>query len=339
MKPPSSIPVFLLLGPEEGEKDRFISSQIDSLRSRLGEDPEIYRFYPFESNLLDIFALLRNGSLFAKHKVVILSNVEEISKSGDLSLLTEYARNPSPEGTLFLRSTEINSVSQRIQKAVPPSNKKIFWEMFENRKSDWVTAYFRNRDIRVDREAVGYLLEMVENNTRELDHECERLAQYLGTGAVITPDTIEKYCYHSKEENVFSLFERVASRDFTASHEVLTAILLSKESEASSVLAGILWQVRKLLRIKHLVRDNYPLEEILIILKLRSKKSQRIYLNANKNYSLEEVENLIRLAAEFDSRIRRASSELSGLLIHLFLYYAVIRGGRYPRLKDLFGLD
>ena len=334
MKPASSTQVFLLLGPEEGDKDRFISDQIEKIRSKFSEDPEIYRFYPFESNLLDIFALLRNGSLFTKHKVVILNNVEEISRSGDLSLLTEYMKNPSPEGTLFLRSAEIGRISQRIQKAVPPSNKKIFWEMFENRKADWITAFFRNREIQIDREAVDCLLEMVENNTREMDHECERLAQYLGAGAVIAPETIEKYCYHSREESVFSLFERVASRDFAASQQVLTAILLSKESNASSLLAGILWQVRKLLRIKHLAQDNYPMEEIFRLQKLRSKKIQRIYLNAHKSYSLEEAENLISLTAEYDRRIRRVSSELSGLLLHLFLYYVVVRGGRYPRLRN-----
>ena len=325
--------VYLLLGPEEGEKDSFIDGYISRLKKEIGEPPEIYRFYPFESNLIDVLSLLRNGSLFAKHKIVILNQTEEIKKKEDLTLLIQYLDNPVSDGTLFLLSTEVRAVKPRIQRAVPPGNRKIFWEMFENKKTDWVKAYFRKNEIRIDHEGTLYLLEMIENNTKDLRQECERLSQFLGKGTHINIKTIEKYCYHSREETVFTLFERIASRDFVTSHEVLYTIMCTKESEPTTLLSGILWQLRRLSNMKQLVHDNYSLDEVFTKLRISNKKGKKIYNTAHQNYSMEEVQKLIQLVAEFELRLRSVPSEVQITILQLFLYYAIVRGGNYPRFS------
>jgi DNA polymerase-3 subunit delta len=326
--------VFLLLGPEEGEKALFIKSTLAKIAKALGESPELYRYYTFEATVADVLAILRNGSLFSRHRAVILNNVEDIKRRDDVSLLEEYLVNPAENATLFLVSSAVKGVDRKIEQAVSPQNRKIFWEMFENKKLDWITRFFRERGMGIDQEAAAFLLEMIQNNTRDLREECNKLAQFFGDGSELRVEMIEKYIYHSKEENVFTLFERIASKDLAASQGVLGKILLSRESDPASLLSGLLWQIRKLQRMKALLENSYPLDEVFGKLRLRNRKAQRIYLNAHRNYTREEVQSLIVLINEFSIRIRSVTGELSTLLLQLFVYYAIVRGGAVPQIEE-----
>jgi DNA polymerase-3 subunit delta len=324
--------VYLLLGPEQGEKIQYIEKIIRDITSKEKEEPEKHKFYAFEYNLVEIISLLRNGSLFSRHKVVTIANLELIKKKEDVSLLLEYLLTPSPDATLLLLSDTIKrDISKRIVGAVPEQNQKIFWEMYENKKPGWVKSYFNKANISIDQESTDFLLEMIENNTRDLKQECERLVQFFGPNTELKIESIARYIYHSKEENVFTLFDHVARRDLSASQEVLNKILLSKESDPAALMGGFLWQIRKLLDMKRLLEENYSLEETFAKLQIKSKKSQKTYINAHKSYTLKEVQSLITLIADFDIRLRTFKADLHTLLLQLFLYYAIKRGGKIPQ--------
>jgi DNA polymerase-3 subunit delta len=282
---------------------------------------------------VDIISLLRNGSLFARHKVVCLFDADQIKRKEDVSLLEEYIHHPSPDSTLLLVSdtSNLGSVSKKITNALPKQARQIFWEMFQNRKVGWVKKTFERKDIHIDTEAATFLLEMIENNTRDLEQECERLALFFGPGTVLHTETIAQYIYHSKEENVFTLFEKLAERDLAASEEVLCKILLSKESDPSALMGGLLWQIRKLIDLKRLLEENYSEEEAFSRIAIKGKKRRGVYIAAHKAYSLAEAQTLISLVAEFDVRLRSYKAEVHAVLLQLFLYYAIVRGGRMPR--------
>ncbi len=325
-----NVSVFLLQGPEEGEKAIYIDKIVSGIKARTQTEPEVHRYYSFEANLVDIFALLGNGSLFGAHTVVILNNAENIKKSDDISLIVEYIQNPSPDATLVLTSQEVKQVSKKITDKIPEKNSIIFWEMFENQRKGWLSNFFRNHEIRIDQNAIDYFLEMVQNNSRDMKQECNKLTLLFGSGSAITIEDLEKYLYHSKEENVFTLFEQVAARDFTASLEILQKLLQSGEADGVAILNGLLFQAKKLLQIKLLTAKNFRIEELYMKLGIISKKNQRMYLDAHKNYSLDEVKSMIVLFSEFDVRLRTHKSDLHVILLQLFLYYIIIKGGYLP---------
>jgi DNA polymerase-3 subunit delta len=327
---------YLLLGPEEGEKAQFIENTLSGIAKRQGEKPELHRYYAFESTMTDVIANLRNGSLFSRHKAIIFDNIEQIKAKADLALLADYLNNPSDNSTLFLVSSVVKGISRTIEKALSPRDKKIFWEMYEDKKIDWIRGFFRQRKIAIDQEAASYLLEMIENNTRDLRDQCAKLAQFFGENSQLHLETIEKYIYHSREENVFTLFDRIATRDLAASQEILSKILLSRESDPSALLSGLLWQIRKLQKLKMLIAKNYPLDEIFAKLNIRNRKGQKIYLTAHKSFTKTDVRSLITLINDFTVRVRSASQELGAVLLQLFVYYAVVRGGRIPSIEGAF---
>jgi DNA polymerase-3 subunit delta len=324
--------IYLLLGPEEGEKHKFINTYIEKIKKQIGENPEVEKVYPFDTSMLDIVSGLQNVSLFSKYRIVILNNAEEVKQGNGLNVLLDYCKDPSPNTTLFLLSESINNISKKLDKTVPKKQKVIFWELFENKKADWIRNYFREKDIRIDTEAVYLIIEMVNGNTMDLKNECSRLSLFFGKNADLKIEDVEKYIFHSKEENVFTLFNSIAVRDLSSSLEILNKILLSKESEPVGILAGILWQVRKLHDFKRLMEKNYSQEEAFGKINIRNKRSRKIYAEATKNYSLIEIRYLIILIEEFDERIRSVKADLHNILLQLFIFNIVVRGGKMVRI-------
>jgi len=342
----------LLLGPEEGEKEAFVERLLERLSRETGGSPEVHRFYAFENVLPEVLSVLRTGTLFSSHRVVLLRGVEEIRRKADIDMLAAYCDRPAPDSTLILVSQEVGRIDDRLKKVVPKEGQQIFWELFENQKMGWIVSFFRQRGLEIDPEAAGFLLEMVENNTRELRDTCDKLALYLGAaagkdalpgaagaaaaaerGAVprrgrrIELADVEGLLYHSKEENVFTLFERMSLRDFAASLEVLDKILLSRETDAVQLLGGLLSQYRKLLSLKLLTGQGYSAAEACGRLGIRGKRIQKLYGEALRHHRVEELEGIIRLVAVFDRRARELKSGLHACLLGLFVYHAVLNGG------------
>jgi DNA polymerase III subunit delta len=319
--------LYLLLGPEEGEKDAFVERLIQRISKAIGQAPEIHRFYSFDSEIPEVLAVLRNGSLFSSYRVVLLRNAELLTKKRDLDQLSAYAANPADQSSLVMFTEEIGRIGKSLEKLVPRENKVIFWELFENQKMGWIGSFFKKREIRIDPRAVTLLLEMVENNTKELKDTCEKLSIFFGKGSEIGYADVEKILYHSKDENVFTLFDRIASRDLDSSLEVLAKLLLSREADAVSLLAGLLFQVRRLKDLKLLMEKRYSYEEAFARSRITSKRMQKTYSAALQRYTLGELQAIIRLIARFDYRVRSLGAVLHPNLLQLFLYYLVVKGG------------
>lgn len=251
--------VFLLQGPEEGEKKQYIKNYVKKMTVPGEELPEVFRYYAFEVDIFEMIDLLYSGSLFSKYKIVILNNCDEIKKANEIEALCSYCEKPVHSTTLFLLSSTVNQVSKKISDRIPAKNKITFWELFENQKKGWIINYFKECNLRIEQAALDVLLEMVESNTHDLRQECQRLSLFYKAGSTITQEDIEKYLYHSKEENIYTLFERIAFRDFAGAIEVIQKIISTDETDPIPVMQGLFWQVKKLHVMKELIEANYPI--------------------------------------------------------------------------------
>ena len=317
---------YLLLGPELGEKKEFIKNLKGQLEKKYSAPPEEYSFYPYDTETADIISVLQNISLFSPVKLVIINNFTEIRKK-DFDLIYSYLKNPAPDSFLVLADDGIKA-DAKIDKLIPPSNKKIFWEMFENKKKSWIINFFRREKIEIDSSAVDFLSDMLESSTDVLADECSKLIRFFAPGDIITEDNIESFFYDRKEENMFSLFDRLAGCELQKSIETAKNIFLSGESSPVQILSGLLWQLRNLYELKILTEERKPFQEACLSLKIRSKKMQKTFQTALKNYSLQEIEELISMIAEFDVFFRNVRQDIQLIMFPLFIYYFTEKKGK-----------
>lgn len=323
--------VWLLLGPEHGQKQDFLGEIKQKLTKQFKEAPDTHKFYAFETPFPEILSLLQNGDLFCAHKLVIVSNADEYKKA-DTDLIKEYCKKPSEESTLVLLSDETKMDS--LSKVIPKEQNKVFWEMFESQKKGWVIHHFKEIGLTLAPDAAEFFLEMVDNSTDQIRLEAQKLLAFFEKGAAISLEDLENYLVHTKEENVFSLFERISEGEFAKALEVLKKILGSKESEGIGLLSGLVWQFKNLLQFQTKLMERNPPEEAFIALNIRSKKAQANYLQGARRYSLADLQRILVLTAEYDQRLRLFRSDQHGLLLDLYLYYVMVKKGQLPETAE-----
>ncbi|MDT4761864.1 DNA polymerase III subunit delta [Sphaerochaeta sp. PS] len=328
---------YLLLGPETGEKELMLKEIRNSLKKETGDELEMHRFYPFETENGEILVALNNNSLFSDHRLVILSQAENLSASMTASL-ADYLAHPCDTATLVIISAE-NSLSAKLMKAVPKDNTKIFYELFENQKFDWVRNFFQKYGLVITSEAIDSLLSLVENNTQELRTIASQLTLFWQTGdknRPITEEDIQTYIHHSRQEDAFTLFPFIAKRDLKQSIASLHAILGSGDSSAGILLvSGLLWQFRRLLSIKTLMQDGLSEYDAFnganVLGKgspIRNPRDKGVYHQAVINYSLDECRAIITVCADADLESKEAGSEMLPLMLERMLYRIISAKGR-----------
>ncbi|MCF7928633.1 MAG: DNA polymerase III subunit delta [Spirochaetales bacterium] len=318
------LPAYLLLGPETGKKEAFVS---DLLSSFSGE-PEISRYYAFETPPEEVVSQLQNGSLFASERLVRYRAVDTLS--GSQEVLKNYLTSPA-EGAVLIMESDQTSVKSSISSLIPKAGTKIFWELFDNQKSDVVIGFFRRHDYRIDSEAVRFLLEMVPGDTNALEEACARLTDLFPPDKPIEREDLEPYLYHNREENPFTLTNRVLEKDLGRSLEVMHVVLERGDQNPIALLGILSRQLRRHLQYLRLRKEEHlSAEEAAGRLKLRGKLARKQFEATTRRWSVVELEQALVLASEFDARMKESGSGLQPLLAELYLYYLIERGGRLP---------
>lgn len=326
--PADSPPVNLLCGPDTGEKRRFVERLRAALKPSGGEAVAIERCYPFDTAIVDVVASLRTPSLFAPRRLVVLGQAEAL-RAAEVAVLADYCREPAAGTTLVIETEEFR-VAKRLQDAVPASCRRIFWERFPDQRRRTISAFFRERGIRIDDDAVETLSEIVGPSSAALEGECAALAalqRTLPDGATLGAEDIDRWVHHSRPESVFTLFDHVGSRDLAMSMRTLQAIMLARQTTASQLLGGLASQFRKAADLQALTL-RMDRRQAWQALKVTGKRAQASIARAAERYRAAELEAILRLLAEFDVRIRTAAQQMQLSLLGLMLYYVVARGGR-----------
>lgn len=316
------LPTYLFMGPEIGLKQETIQSILATIKKQQGQEPEFFRYYAQDTEINDILSHLRNGSLFSPHKVVLLNNAESISKKNEIKALIDYVKKPSSEATLILVSDEIK-VSKPLQSAFPKEAQKIFWELFDNQKTQWVRQFFQSRQHPVTQDAVDLILDLVENNTEQLRTDCGNLLHFLEKGAPVTEELVETYIFHSREENVFTLFEAFSCKDKEGALEILRKLLLSSGQDPVGIMAGFTWQLRRLHQGKILQKRGMNMSSIASQLFIRGKKNQKNMERGLRNYTLPHLEKVLAGCAAFDAHLRSGSKKVQEMILQIFLFKAL----------------
>jgi len=191
-----------------------------------------------------------------------------------------------------------------------------------------VLNHFRTLGLSLGDEAAEFFLEMVDNSTDQIRLEAQKLLAFFEKGATISLEDLEHYLVHTKEENVFTLFERLTSADFPKALEVLKKILSSKETEGIGLLGGLTWQFKNLLAFQGKLLERFSAEDAFATLKVYSKKAQANFQIGARHYSLADLQAILILTADFDQRLRQYRTEHHSLLLELYLYYVIVKKGR-----------
>jgi len=321
----------VFLGPEIGKKREAIDEIRKKLAAASGAPPEEFSFYAGETPALKIAEAVQNHSLFSQSRLFVVKSAEQIKKKDEIALIAACMGELEDGSALVLVSDEFK-LAAGIDNSCPSANRKVFYEMFESQKPDWVRSFFRQQGRGITAAGIDAILEMVENNTEALRRECSRLLLFLPKGRDVEAEDVEKWLSHSREESAFTLFSRIAAGDAPKAIESLHSLLAAKESP-QGILAGLAWCFRKLRGYIALLREgkadsSFELKKI----GLSSPKAKSDHAAAASRYSAAAVDACLALTAEFDALTRASGAALEPVLMDAYVLKVLgrasnLRGG------------
>jgi len=309
---------YIFLGPELGKKQ----DEVDSIKQKLPE-AETTVFYAGETPVSTIADTIQNESLFFDKRLIIIKNAEALKKKDEIELLVSCMENIDHNTAIILLSDELK-LAAALDDAVPKNNRKIFYELFEREKNEWLKQFFKREGFNIDKECIAVILEMVENNTEALKRECSRLIHFLPRDkeqreSQIKAEDVEKWLFHNREESAWTLFSRIAAGDLPKALESLSVMLAAKES-AQSILAGLASCFRKLGDYLSLLEtgdanNSFELKKIGI----SAPKTKDDYAAAARRYNVESAEACLALTAEYDNLLRSPVGVMEKILMDRYI--------------------
>ena len=313
-------PIFLYTGPEFGKRSEAVEAVKAAHKKQFGVIDE-HSFYLLETPFSQVMTILQSGTLFSDGVCVVCKNAELIKKKEDIQMISDWLENPDPSAVLILIS-DLNSVDAKVEKLIPKSNRKQFWEMFENEKLPWVMNYFSKNGYRIQQTAAKLILELVENNTQAMSNECSRFFVLFPKEHEITEDDVDSVLTHNREEDAYSLFRGIASSAdtpqirFEKGISILQKIRLSKENSSVKIISGLSSCFRTLILW-------YTEGEGAIKFSSMQKQCRA----AAKVWSKKQSAAILAILASTDMEIRSGGSQMEDLLLQKMLYEIVIKNG------------
>ena len=293
-----------------------------------GAPPEFSRFYAGEIQPEQLVGLLQNGSLFASRRIIEYRNAEAITGKSALSVLESYIKNPADDAILLLE-TETYSLPKSLETVVGTTHKKMFWELRDSEKPAWIRERLARERLTAEDGAIDAILELVENETSALDSACCMLAACFPEGTRLSADDAEAALSKSRQEDAFSLFDRMGGSDLSSALSVLETILADRQSDAAQIIAALLWSFRKLERLQLAVASGLGSDEAFRQEKVTSKTGQKKFRMAMQRYSAEDCARIVRAASETEGALRGGLATLfSRPLLHLLIRSAMVQKGR-----------
>lgn len=322
-------PVWLFTGPENGEKN----AELETLRRSAGQKTgglEEYRFHAGDIKAGDLVSLLQNGSLFSAGKFVVVRDAEAFRLKEEITMLTDWIASVDGGGNgvyLVLLSDEI-SVDKRLENAVPKAHRKIFWEMFEDRKEQWLVSFFRKEGLSIDGDAVRFILEQVENNTEALRAACMPFALFYGKGTHITEAEAEHILSHNRSESPFTLFDALAKGDLENAVQIQRKLSLSRESAPPQTIAGLAYCFRRLADWHKTAEQAGGRADSGMLKRagFTSTKAQNQYRMAAARWDAETVRRILAMLAAADEEARSTGDRLQNTAFE-FLLYKIAKAG------------
>lgn len=325
-------PIYLFSGPEFGERNEAVDNVKRAAEKKFGTLDE-HHIYLLETPFSQAMSLLQNGTLFSDGVLVICKNVEVLKKKDEIEMIKSWLDSEPAENTILVLTSDEISVDAKLEKLIPPANRKKCWEMFENKRIPWLTSYFGKNGYEIDEDACQLILDMIENNTQALKNECSRLFLCFPQSHRITTDDVESVLTHNREESAFTLFNYLSQSNETPEKRfenglnILQKIRLSKDGDAISIIAGLTYCFRKLV-LWHQINSDGPLDEFTLKTKgFSGSAMQKQYRSAAKVWTIGQTTAILANLSATDMEIRSGGALMEEVLLQKIIYEIVIKKG------------
>jgi len=301
---------YLMLGEEEGEKDKYIGfmgkiliPDEEERRTATG------RFHLESEPLLDAADFALSSSMFSSKRMCIIRNLDQMkSTKANREIFTEMMKN-LPESTTLIMTTEKNRPPDFITSKMQEKLFIVqFWRHFDADIFRYLQGTLQKKGINMEEKAINILITRTGRDIKKID-EAVDMIYYSGLEGTITTQTVEDYITDVKDITIYEFIDALFMKKNT------TLPLFKKLHEDGVPEGRIFYEINKtvdqLEKYYFLAGSGSSIDEALkgcgILPRNRDK-----FLSFSRSYPEVEIKRLFPLLgkAEIDRRGNTSSKKL-----------------------------
>jgi DNA polymerase-3 subunit delta len=249
-------------------------------------------------------------------------------KAPDVDAVVDYLRAPAPGTVLCLVGEEVKKDSP-LAKACAKAGDVLAWDVDKRGLGGWVAERFRERGVKVDRDACQVLLELVGDDKLALALEIDKLATWAADEP-LGVEEIREMVARVADEPPWALTDAWGSREIAVALAVVESELerspRTRRDEAAALGARLGAHLVKLTRMKTLLEQGVRPKDAGSKLGMKPFPAEKLARQAER-FAVEELRDATIRIAQLDHALKGGSK----LAPELELQLAVTDVSREPR--------
>lgn len=259
--------------------------------------------------------------VIAKNPYFLTSEKKKEKVEHRFEKFEQYIKNPAPFTVfvLFLPHEKLDE-RKKLTKQIKKNATVVEMNSFSEEETvGWIKEKAKQENIEIEEEAVLELMKKTAGNLMVMNKEIDKLCTYVGSGNIITVQTVHELVFRSLEQNVFELIDAVVKKNAEEAFRIYYDLIKMNE-EPVKILSLLAQQFRLLLQVKELAKSGYGQAQIAQNLKVHPFRI-KLAMQKSRSFQEEELQNILKSLAETDYEIKSGKKDkkfaLELLLLHL----------------------
>ena len=315
-------PVYLLHGTE----GFFIDSVVKEFEKIIPEEDKEFNQYTLYGSQVEpgvVMDLCMSVPMMSDMQVVFLKEAQAM-RSDQLDRLARYVDSPSPSTILVICVRGAECKSKELKKAIKGRGVEFLTpRIYDNKLPQYVADIVAQRGMRAGQKAVSMLCEFIGADLSRVYNEVGKLADILGRGAEITPESIERNIGVSKDYNMFELTEAIAARDDARAWRIIAYFEANPKAAPLPPLLTSIFGLFANIMISYYTPDRSPANMKKVLGTNNGFEVNRV-LRAMQLYSAFQVIEIVDAIRRTDAMSKGCGSRqpaialLRDLVFHIF---------------------
>lgn len=276
----------------------------------------------------DVVAACNAGTLLLGERLVLVTEVDgrrddrgRLSggwKAPDVDAVVGYLAASAHGTVLCLVGEEVRKDSP-LARACAKVGDVLVWDVDKKGLQGWVADRFRERGVRIERDACAALVDIVGEEKLALALEIDKLATWAD-GEPLGIEEVERLATPFSEEPPWALTDAWGKRDTATVLRIVESMLdrspRPRRDEAAAVAARLAAHLSRLARMKTLVEAGVRPKEAAAKLGMKEFPAQKLARQSDA-FSVEELRDATVRLARLDHALKGGSKLAADLELQL----------------------
>ncbi|MFW5862157.1 MAG: DNA polymerase III subunit delta [Spirochaetota bacterium] len=278
--------IYCFIGEEEGEKDRSVASIGRLLFGTAEREQWDLQRYHAEDDFSKAVEAIVSQSMFSSKSLVIVYNINRLQVTRENKQLINEMVDGLPASTLVVLTSDENRLPSIIHKDIAEKVSTYhFWRYFESDIKGYIKRGAQERAFTIDAEAEEKLLEMVGNDTRNIDGVLDQL-MYASIDSTVGVKDIMDFATTQMENPEFQFVDHFFVDDSRA-YGLLDAAIESGVNELM-LLALLFNHAERMEQYHEMKHRGLAHDEIFKALRLLPKK-QDLFMKQVRHFPRQRL--------------------------------------------------